>query len=639
MAVNENTKRLQTRIALKYDTYANWTAEDKGANLVLLKGEIGLCEIPANNTSATNAPTVLFKVGDGVTPFKTLNWASALAADVYEWAKAKTVAVETIKVNNVDKEYLVFKDANGNEITSGRVDLSRFALASDVTSVTGALEGRIAAVEAKFSGDASVEGQIAGLDERLDVIEGSGEGSIAKAVADAVADLEDYADGVAATAKSEAISEVVGGDTDTAYAKTIKGAKEYATALNTAMDTRVGSLEGTVSGHTTAIGNNATAIADEKTAREEADTAINNKIGTLPTGEGAYTTVVAGIEAAKQAGIAAANTVQGNLNTLSGTVTQNTTDIGTNAGNITRVEGLVTAEVARATGVEAGFEGRIAAMEAFFEGAAADEGEGENLKNALDTLKEIQDFATSEGTAAESMLAAIGQNADDIDTLEGRMDAAENGISTNSGLISGLDTRVTAAEGSITALQSDMTQAKTDITNLGNNKLDKSVYETYINGKSMSDDELKSYADGKASAAQSAAEGTAASALSSAVGTINGEIAKLQAADTTLDGKISTNATNIQTNATNITNEETARKAADEAIEKKIGGTYSESATVTMAIADAKKAGTDAASVASSNTGRIAAIEGDYLKAADFFFIDCGTSTEVVDDIPSSMKR
>ena len=41
---NTKTKTLQTRLQLKYDTYANWTNENlgagKGADLVLLEGEI-----------------------------------------------------------------------------------------------------------------------------------------------------------------------------------------------------------------------------------------------------------------------------------------------------------------------------------------------------------------------------------------------------------------------------------------------------------------------------------------------------------------------------------------------------------------------------------------------------------------------
>lgn len=85
-----NEKVIQTRLSLKIDTYANWTSlsePGKGGNLVLNKGEVGFCEIPSGNTAATTAPTVLFKVGDGTHKFSELNWASALAADVYDWAK------------------------------------------------------------------------------------------------------------------------------------------------------------------------------------------------------------------------------------------------------------------------------------------------------------------------------------------------------------------------------------------------------------------------------------------------------------------------------------------------------------------------------------------------------------------------
>lgn len=112
---------LNTRLQLKIDSYENWTNwydvdgektsapsldangyvdlqtvdmatyANKGAALVLNRGEIGLCEIGSTvsegNNQATNPPTVLFKVGDGVTPFCNLKWASALAADVHGWAK------------------------------------------------------------------------------------------------------------------------------------------------------------------------------------------------------------------------------------------------------------------------------------------------------------------------------------------------------------------------------------------------------------------------------------------------------------------------------------------------------------------------------------------------------------------------
>ena len=75
-----------------------------------------------------------------------------------------------------------------------------------------------------------------------------------------------------------------------------------------------------------------------------------------------------------------------------------------------RIAGLVADEVERATGVEADHEERIVKMEAFFVGAAEDEGEGESLKNALDTLVEIQKYIDDDGAAADEMIKDIAAN-------------------------------------------------------------------------------------------------------------------------------------------------------------------------------------------------------------------------------------
>ena len=77
---------LNTRIQLKYDTYANWTTN----NPVLLSGEIAVVVVPASSGAVPNEPTVLFKVGDGSAKFNALQWVAAPAADVYSWAKAST---------------------------------------------------------------------------------------------------------------------------------------------------------------------------------------------------------------------------------------------------------------------------------------------------------------------------------------------------------------------------------------------------------------------------------------------------------------------------------------------------------------------------------------------------------------------
>lgn len=73
-----------TRIQNKIDTFANWQAN----NPKLLNGEIAIVVVPAKAGAVAQEPAILFKVGDGVKLFKELGWASGIAADVYDWAKA-----------------------------------------------------------------------------------------------------------------------------------------------------------------------------------------------------------------------------------------------------------------------------------------------------------------------------------------------------------------------------------------------------------------------------------------------------------------------------------------------------------------------------------------------------------------------
>lgn len=87
------SNELQTRIALKYDSYENWTTN----NPVLLAGELAIATIPAGTSVPTKSPremqdlpNVVMKVGDGSSHYNDLKFVSALAADVYDWAKAAT---------------------------------------------------------------------------------------------------------------------------------------------------------------------------------------------------------------------------------------------------------------------------------------------------------------------------------------------------------------------------------------------------------------------------------------------------------------------------------------------------------------------------------------------------------------------
>lgn len=79
-------KILQTRVSLKYDTYANWIAKDP----VLLAGELAIAVVPADTGAVKQEPAVLIKVGDGTKKFSELDFISGKAANVYSWALAAT---------------------------------------------------------------------------------------------------------------------------------------------------------------------------------------------------------------------------------------------------------------------------------------------------------------------------------------------------------------------------------------------------------------------------------------------------------------------------------------------------------------------------------------------------------------------
>lgn len=265
-------KLINTRIALRIDTLANWNKTDvegKGAKLVLKRGEIGLCEIPSNNPEAQTAPTVLFKVGDGTTPFGELKWASALAADVYSWAKADDVVLEE----------KVVKFKKGTEVVKS-IDLSKFALNSELQAQVAALGARID----KVVEDAYDDTEIRGL--------------ITKEVSDReAADL--VLDGKITTAQSAA-----------------NKAQEEVDALEdvvSALDSRLSSsIDSKIAGVESKV-------TTEENARKAADQAIEAKIGTVEEGK----TVVGLISEAQLA-------AEGKVTTLeNGQVKTNKEDIKT----------------------------------------------------------------------------------------------------------------------------------------------------------------------------------------------------------------------------------------------------------------------------------------------------------------------
>lgn len=255
-------KELQTRISLKYDTYAAW----HGANPVLLAGEVAVVVVPANTKQVVNEPTILFKVGDGASHFDDLSWVAGPAADVYGWAKAEN------KPSYEAKEI------------SGLADFISGEIQDTDTQYKISISGRTVQLFAKSKGGdfGSTPSSTFELpDETVyTLVEGSTNGTVKFNGTDvAVHGLGTMAY-EAKTFLDDKIAEAKKAGTD---------AQAYAETVNTSLG-QLSDKVGTVATGKTVVG----LIAEAKQAGDDAQSDVDDLealVGTLPTGATATTVV------------------------------------------------------------------------------------------------------------------------------------------------------------------------------------------------------------------------------------------------------------------------------------------------------------------------------------------------------------
>lgn len=207
------TKTLKTRIQLKYDTYANWTTN----NPTPLAGELCVVVVPAAAGAVAQEPAILFKVGDGTTPFNTLNFTSGIAADVYDWAKAETKPTyaadeitgigdyiatyvdETLGISvDTDTQYRILKVNDYNYKLQSKAKGEADTAFADVSEIVipkyddTTLAGRVTAIEA-LVGSTAVATQIANAISALNL----DETYAAKAHTHKIADVTGLSDAIA----------------------------------------------------------------------------------------------------------------------------------------------------------------------------------------------------------------------------------------------------------------------------------------------------------------------------------------------------------------------------------------------------------------------------------------------------------
>lgn len=231
----DTNKVFQTRIQLKYDTYANWKAN----NPILKAGEMAIATVASGDRNDLhNLPNIILKVGDGTNHYNDLNFVSGLAADVHEWAKANTKPSYTaneisgltdyIAANSdfdTDTQYQLvavtgatykyqlqsrafangawgeWADVDGQVIDFSGADTRLKSLEDTVAGLTGDTGGIQGAITAAIHGLDSTKTQTAGADGlALEVVQENG---IIQSISGSIAEGTYDAAGAAAGVKTE----------------------------------------------------------------------------------------------------------------------------------------------------------------------------------------------------------------------------------------------------------------------------------------------------------------------------------------------------------------------------------------------------------------------------------------------------
>lgn len=454
-------KTFNTRICLKNDTYANWSANDPTP----LKGEVCVVVIPADTGAVQGEPVTLFKVGDGTKKFSQLDFVGAKAADVYSWAKAATKPTYQAseitglsdyisgEIQDTDTQYKLEADAgDGHKFylyskplngSWGTTPVSTITIPETVyTLVEGTANGTV-----KFNGtDVKVHGlgSAAYTDSSAYDASGSADAALASA--------KKYADDKIGTMGS------------------------FATVAAMVADAK---KAGTDAGDAAAA---AQATADSKTT-----------MAAVEAKKYATQTEAKGYADAKDTAIAAAQSAADEA--------QSGVD-----GLATRVSAIEDdyLKAADKTELASSIKDVKDDVDAFFK--AADVGD-----TAIDTLKELQDYITTHGEAAATLTTKVG-------TLETTVGNASAGLvksvvdnaaaisaeqSRAEGAESGLDTRVKKLEAidhSLYALKTDVSSDTESLESALNSHIDDAVVHitaaerTAWNGKTtMSAVEAKGY--------------------------------------------------------------------------------------------------------------------------------------------------
>ena len=539
-----NEVTFQTRIQSKIDTLANWQAKE--ATFKPLRGEICVYEIPTGNTSITNPPAMLIRVGDGENYLKDIPFMAARSADVASFLKTDSTGATWTQAK--------FEAWIKSLIDISDVDTSAFALDADLQQAVKDLQAEVArakAAEAQALTDAKAytDEKDTAMDARMDVVEGKAHEHANKALLDTYTQTEaNLADAVAKKHEhsNAAVLNGITADKVSAWDAAEQNAKDYADDLDEAMDARMQAVEA--------------------------------KFG---EGEG---TVEAQIAAAVAAEKSRAEGVEGGLRT----------DVDAIKGDYLKAEDK--------TELQNNIDAVKEDVDAFL--AAAEVGDA-----AVDTLKEIQEYITSDGAAADKMTKDIAANATAIATEKSRAEGVE----------SGLETRLQAVEGKL----GDEGDVAGDIA------------AALAEAKSYTDTEVKELADGQVATNKSDIAGLKGLVGSTAVSAqIEAAITALKIGDyakaadlTAAIGRIAQNESDIEALEGLVGSKAVGAQIDEKIAALKLAETYDAkgAAAAVQSDLDAYKTSNDAAVEAVDK--KVDELEIQDLGQTGYFILSCGSST------------
>lgn len=423
---------------------------------VLLAGEPGYCTVEK-----------VFKIGDGTTTWENLGFANEaeiraiVKATDDKFANYYTKTEADTKHNALQDAVDAHDDAiaalqDADEAINAKI--GTVADGENLAALIAAEKDRAEAAE-KVNADA------------ITVLNGDGEGSVAKAAADAEAAAKAHAETKANEAKQAAIEAAVG------------------------------------------------KVNDEAADRAAADEALDGRLDTVEAKLANVSNVMDFVGAADALPAEGANQ-NGDVIVITA---------GENAGkefvyDDSREAGKKWVEFGSTSAADSAIAALQGRMDTAESDIAAVEGRLDTAESDIDALEAAMTEAQADISGLEVSLAEGGATAEAIAAAKKAGTDAQAVINANKATWDKAGTAVQNSD--FDAFKTANTQAIADAVAP---KLDKSVYDAYINGKAMSDEELKAYADEAAEEAETNAIAKADAALVEANEYTDAEIAKVAA--------------------------------------------------------------------------------------------------------------